>query len=150
MASETPDTWWNDGGEEREGQKKKPSTCPGKMNQLEIPSLPPDNGSPLGSLSSANIYSLIHYARGLSVLARTHLPIPMQETQETQVQSLGQEGPQEKETATHSSILAWEVPWTEEPGHGSQRVQQGLKQLNIYTLRSRPSATAKVNKGFCP
>ena len=128
MASGTPDTWWNDGGEERDGQKKKPSTCPGEMNQLEIPSLPPDNGSPSGSLSSANIYSLIHYARGLSVLARTHLPIAMQETQETQVQSLGQEGPQEKEMATDSSILAWEVPWTEEPGRlqsiGSQRVQQ--------------------------
>ena len=36
--------------------------------------------------------------------------------QETQVQSLGQEDPQEKEMATHSSIFAWEIPWTEEPG----------------------------------
>ena len=36
--------------------------------------------------------------------------------QETQVQSLGQEDPQEKEMATHSSIHAWEMPWTEEPG----------------------------------
>ena len=35
---------------------------------------------------------------------------------ETQVQSLGQENPLEKEMATHSSILAWEIPWTEEPG----------------------------------
>ena len=35
---------------------------------------------------------------------------------ETQVQSLGQEDPLEKEMATHSSILAWEIPWTEEPG----------------------------------
>ena len=35
--------------------------------------------------------------------------------QETQVQSLGQEDPLEKETATHSSILAGEIPWTEEP-----------------------------------
>ena len=34
--------------------------------------------------------------------------------QETQVQSLGLEGPLEKEMATHSSILAWEIPWTEE------------------------------------
>ena len=34
---------------------------------------------------------------------------------ETQVKSLGQEDPLEKETATHSSILAWEIPWTEEP-----------------------------------
>ena len=36
--------------------------------------------------------------------------------QETQVQSLGQEDPSEKEMATHSSILAWEIPRTEEPG----------------------------------
>ena len=36
--------------------------------------------------------------------------------QETQVQSLGWEDPLEKEMATHSSILAWSIPWTEEPG----------------------------------
>ena len=45
---------------------------------------------------------------------------------ETQVRSLGQEDPLEKEMATHSSLLAWEIPWTEEPGGlqsmGSQRV----------------------------
>ena len=40
----------------------------------------------------------------------------MQETQETQVQSLGQEDPLEEEMATHSSILAWKTPWREEPG----------------------------------
>ena len=38
-----------------------------------------------------------------------------QELQETQVQSLGQEDPLEKEVATHSSILAWKIPWTEDP-----------------------------------
>ena len=46
--------------------------------------------------------------------------------QETQVQSPGWEDPLEKEMTTHSSILAWEVPWREEPGGiqsmGSQRV----------------------------
>ena len=46
--------------------------------------------------------------------------------QETQVQPLGGEDPLEKEMATHSSILAWRIPWTEEPGGiqstGSQRV----------------------------
>ena len=46
--------------------------------------------------------------------------------QETQVQSLGQEDPLEKGIATHSSILAWKTPWTEEPDRlwfmGSQRV----------------------------
>ena len=38
------------------------------------------------------------------------------EVQETQVHSLGQNDPLEKEMATHSSILAWRIPWTEEPG----------------------------------
>ena len=40
----------------------------------------------------------------------------MQETLETWVQSLGQEDPLEEGMATHSSILAWRIPWTEEPG----------------------------------
>ena len=44
----------------------------------------------------------------------------MQENQETRVQSLGWEDPLEKEMATHSSILAWKIPWTEEPV-GSKR-----------------------------
>ena len=47
--------------------------------------------------------------------------------QETQVQSLGREDPLDKGMATHSSILAWRIPWTEEPGGlqsmGSQRVR---------------------------
>ena len=47
---------------------------------------------------------------------------------EVWVRSLGWEDPLEKETATHSSILAWRIPWTEEPGSlqfmGSQRVGQ--------------------------
>ena len=45
---------------------------------------------------------------------------------ETQVQSLGREGPLEKEMATHSSIFAWKIAWMEEPGRlqsmGSQRI----------------------------
>ena len=50
----------------------------------------------------------------------------MRETQEAWVQSVGQKGPLEQETATHSSSLACSIPWTEEPGEpqstGSQRV----------------------------
>ena len=46
--------------------------------------------------------------------------------QETRVRSLGQEDPLEKRMATHSSILTWRIPWTEEPGGvqsmGSQRI----------------------------
>ena len=44
------------------------------------------------------------------------------EMQEIRVQSLGQEDSMEKEMTTHSSILAWEIPWTEEPG-GLQSVK---------------------------
>ena len=39
--------------------------------------------------------------------------------QETRVRSLGQEDPLEKEMATYPSILAWEIPWTEEPGRAT-------------------------------
>ena len=46
--------------------------------------------------------------------------------QEMQVQSLGQEDPLEQEMATHSTILAWRIPWTEEPG-GLQSV--GLQRV---------------------
>ena len=45
---------------------------------------------------------------------RIHLPV--QETQEAWIRSLGQENPLEKEMATHSSILAWKIPQTVEPG----------------------------------
>ena len=55
-------------------------------------------------------------------VVKNHLPM-----QETWVQSLVQEDPLEKEMATHSNILAWKIPWTEEPGRpeslGSQRVR---------------------------
>ena len=43
-------------------------------------------------------------------------PPAMQEMQDTWVQSLSQEDPLEEGMATHSSIFAWEIPWTEEPG----------------------------------
>ena len=60
--------------------------------------------------------------------------------QETWVQSLGREDSLEKGMATHSSILAWEIPWTEEPGGlqsmGSQRVGNNLameqQQQQLY------------------
>ena len=55
----------------------------------------------------------------------------MQETQETLLQSLGQEDPLEEEMATHSNILAWRIPWTEEPGGlQSNGVEQSWTQLS--------------------
>ena len=57
--------------------------------------------------------------------------------QETQVHSLGQEDPLQKEMATHSSILAWEIPWMEEPGElqsmGSQTVEYD-SMTNTFTF----------------
>jgi len=54
-------------------------------------------------------------------------PPTMQETQMTRVRSLGQEHPLDEAMATHFNILAWEIPWTEEPGGlqslGSQRAR---------------------------
>ena len=57
--------------------------------------------------------------------------------QEKWVQSLVREDPLEKEIATHSPVLAWEIPWTEEPGklqfRGSQRVAATIK--NTWNLK---------------
>ena len=50
----------------------------------------------------------------------------MQEPQESWVQSLGHEDPLEKGTATHSSILAYRIPWTEEPG--------GLQSMGLQKI----------------
>ena len=59
--------------------------------------------------------------------------------QETQVQSLSQEDPLEKELATHSSIFAWRIPWTEEPNGlqstGSQRVGQDSATFTFHRGR---------------
>ena len=61
---------------------------------------------------------------GASLVAQTLKRLPAM--RETWVRSLGRKDPLEKEMATHSSILAWRIPWTEEPGGlqsmGSQRV----------------------------
>ena len=67
--------------------------------------------------------------------------------QETRVPSLDGEDPLKKEMATHSSILAWEIPWTGEPGglsivHGSQRVRHDL----VTKQQQQSSEAGKTNK----
>ena len=64
-------------------------------------------------------------ANGASLVAQRikHLPA----MQETRVRSLGWEDPLEKEMAAHSKILAWRIPWTEEPG--------GLQSLGLQSVR---------------
>ena len=53
-------------------------------------------------------------------------PLAIQETQETKFQSPGGECPLEEEMATHSSILAWRIPWAEEPG--------GLQSIGLHRV----------------
>ena len=64
----------------------------------------------------------------------------MQET-ERQVRSLGQEDPLEEGVATHSSILAWRIPWTEEPG----RLQSiGLQELDTTEMTEHAHTKSRL------
>ena len=62
--------------------------------------------------------------------------------QETQVQSLGLEDPLEKETATHPSILAWRIPWIEEPG--------GLQSIRLQRFRQAKNGLPFPSPGDIP
>ena len=68
----------------------------------------------------------------LSLVAQTVKPLPT--IRETGVQSLGQEDPLEKEMATHSSILAWKIPWTEEPGRLQSMGSKSRTRLSDFTF----------------
>ena len=119
-----------------------PWNSPGKNTGVDshsllqgiFPTQGPNPGLPHCGISSLG-FSLLTYQmkikapasqsfRETSLVAQMvkHLPT----MRETRVQSLGQEDPLEKEMAAHSNILAWKIPWTEEPGRlqsmGSQRV----------------------------
>ena len=76
------------------------------------------------NLSHVYPYCVADNSERASLVAQTVKNLPAM--QEIWVQSLGQEDPLEKGMATHSSILSWRIPWTEEPGRpqsmGSQRV----------------------------
>ena len=65
------------------------------------------------------------------------LPTMRETQQEIWVQSLGEEDSLEKEMATHSSILAWRIPWTEEPGRLQSMGSQSQTRLNDFTLDIR-------------
>ena len=75
-----------------------------------------------------NVYvALTPYRASLGAQTVKHSPA----VQETQVRSLGREGPLEKEMAAHSSILTWKIPWAEEP---SGRGLRGCRESGV-TLR---------------
>ena len=66
--------------------------------------------------------------------------------QETRVQSLGQEDLLEKEMATHSSILAWKIPWTKEPGRLQSMESQSWTSLSNFTLTQIYSPTSNAEE----
>ena len=79
----------------------------------------------------STFYLPVHWFVGASLVAQRLKRLPAM--RETQVWSLGREDPLEKEMATHSSILAWRIPWREEPG----RLQStGLQRLSYFTSPS--------------
>jgi len=68
---------------------------------------------------------------------------------ETQIQSLGWENPLEKETATHSSILAWEIPWTFDPGGYSPWSHKRVRhKVATKTTATHPRHNARLREGF--
>ena len=71
---------------------------------------------------------------GASLVAQTVKRLPAM--RETRVRSLGQEDPMEKEMATHSSILAWRIPWMEEPGRLQSTGSQSRTRLSDFTFFS--------------
>ena len=77
------------------------------------------------------------FLKGASLVAQTVKNLPA--NQDTRIWSLGWEDPLEKEMTTHSSILAWRIPWTEEPrglqSRGLQRVGHDLKILPKLIMR---------------
>ena len=69
------------------------------------------------------LYSILGFSSGSVVKSL----LAMREMQEMQVQSLGQKDPLEEGMATHSSILVWRIPWTEEP--------DGLQSMGLQRVR---------------
>ena len=69
---------------------------------------------------------------------------PMSVMSETQVQSLSQEDPLEKGMTTHSSILAWRIPWTEEPGKLQSMGLQGVRHDLVTYSSSHRTNTIQV------
>ena len=104
--------------------------------------------------STWHIWGLLTISWG-SPVAQTVKSLPA--VQETWVRSLGEEYPLEKEMATHSNILAWKIPWTEEPSRlqsmGSQRVGHdwatSLSLFSQYLSSSYLYLTTKISWSSC-
>ena len=118
-----------------------PAEPPGKPKNTGVGSLSllqgnlPDPGFRTGVSYPADGFFTDWATGNLGFLAASDGKGPSLPMQETQVRSQGWEDPLEKEMATHPSILAWRIPWTEEPGRlqsmGSQRVRYDW-ETNIF------------------
>ena len=83
--------------------------------------------SPETAESDFNALLSIRAASQVGSAVKKKICLPIQEVQERRIQSLGWEDPLEEETATHSSILVWKIPWTQEPG--------GLQPMGLQRIR---------------
>ena len=76
-------------------------------------------------------------------------PPAMQETHEMRVRSVSWKDPLEEGVETHSSVLAWEIPWTEEPGGlrfiGLQRVRYAEEHTHMHPLQNPPTFSVEFN-----
>ena len=88
---------------------------------------------------------IIIMIRASQVVQWWKICLPIQETQEMWVWSLGQKDPLEKEVATHSSITAWKIPRTEEPG-GLYGVPKSQTQLSTHTHTHTHTHTGHLTK----
>ena len=82
----------------------------------------------LASKSDLSLHHIVLVVGGAS-------PLTQPAVREAGVQSLGQEDPLEKEVATHSSVLSWKIPWTEEPGRLQSVGLQSRKWLSTHTQK---------------
>ena len=104
-----------------DGSVGKESACNAGDNSGSIPGLGRSPGEGIG-------YPLQYFWASLVTQMVKHLPT----MQETWVRSLGWEDPLEKEMATHSSTLAWKIPWTKEPGRLQSMESQRVQPPNTY------------------
>ena len=123
--------------------------CLQRENQIE--GLSPDE---LASKAMQTYFSYLLLIRASQLTQQSRIRLPMQETQERWVQSLGQEDPLEEEMATLSSILAWRIPLPEEPGGlqsmGSQRVRHDWAHMHEHTCTSTHAQLLTRSKSLRP
>ena len=109
---------------------------------------------PENSTFAFPLFSILLRLPGASPMAQWVKNLPVPESQEMWVRFLGQEDPLEEDIATHSSILAWEIPWTEEPGGlqsmGSQRLRHNWATEHYLPTFSAWEALTHFSASFFP